>query len=130
MPQMRFSLKKQLIYLPSTSWSPLLCKIIQKPESRSKVMRTPCHFWAKNYPFVPNKKYLVKAINITFICQLVPFSVQNFIKIRRVDSELSYDDGPFFAPKWSVCPNKNLLGKNPKIGLSPSKSLFYYFLQW
>ena len=36
----------------------------------------------------PQKQTLVKTINITFICLLVPFSVQNLKKILRVDPEL------------------------------------------
>ena len=42
----------------------------------------------QNAPFALNKKSLVKIINITSICILAPFSVQNFKKILRVDPEL------------------------------------------
>ena len=47
-----------------------------------------CHFWVQNAPFAVNKNFLVKIINITSICTLAPFSVQNFKKILRVDPEL------------------------------------------
>ena len=45
-------------------------------------------FWVQNGPFAPNKKILLKTINMTFIYLLAFFSMQDFSKILRVDPEL------------------------------------------
>ena len=62
------------------------------------------HFWAQNGPFAPNKCFFWKIINITLICLLAPFVVQNFKKILPADPELwgCAILGPKIAhfPKW------------------------------
>ena len=45
-----------------------------------------------------------KTIIITFIYLLAFFIVQNFKKfLQRIQS---YEDPPFFGPKWSICPKQ------------------------
>ena len=50
-----------------------------------------------------------KKINIIFIYLLAPFIVQNFKNfLHRIQS---YEDVPFWDPKWSTCPNENFFRK-------------------
>ena len=58
-------------------------------------------FLGQKCPYCPYKKSMVEIINITSICILDPFSVQNFKKIFRGDSELWGWD--IFA---SICPKQ------------------------
>ena len=57
-----------------------------------------CHFWAQNYPFAPNKKVLLKIINITFIYLLAPFIVKNLKCGPRVKMMCH-----FWTQSWSIC---------------------------
>ena len=51
-----------------------------------------------------------KKINIIFIYLLAPFIVQNFKNfLHRIQS---YEDVPFWDPKWSTCPNENFFRKH------------------
>ena len=60
-----------------------------------------CHFRAQNGPFALNKFFLVQTIIITFIYLLALFIVQNLKKfLQRIQS---YEDVPFWGPKWSIC---------------------------
>ena len=84
--QTRFFLKKSLIKLQCTI-SPIYCakflkKLLAPIQSFEDVP-----FLGPKCPICPNKKSLVKTINITLIYLLASFSVQNFKKIS-VDPEL------------------------------------------
>ena len=62
-----------------------------------------CHFQAQNYPFVPNKFFLLQTIIITFIYLLALFIVQNLKKfLQQIQS---YENAPFLGPKWFIFPN-------------------------
>ena len=68
-----------------------------------------CHFRAQNDPFALSKKFLVKTINITFICLLVLFIMQNLKKfLQRIHS---YEDAPFLGPKGLICPKQEFFKK-------------------
>ena len=63
-----------------------------------------CHFWAQNDAFVLNNIFLVQTIIITFIYLLALFIGQNLKKfLQRIQS---YEDAPFWGPKWSICPEQ------------------------
>ena len=60
-----------------------------------------------------NKLFLVQTIIITFIYLLALFIVKNFLKfLQRIQS---YEDVPFWGPKWSICPKQNFFWKIIKI---------------
>ena len=65
-------------------------KILKSSYSESRVLRRH-HFCAQNRTFVPNKIFsffFIKNINIIFIYLLVPFILQNFLKILKDNLEL------------------------------------------
>ena len=91
-------------------------------------------FLGQKCPYCPYKKYMVEIINITSMCILDPFSVQNFKKIFRGVSELWGWD--IFGSKLVHLPQtRTFLGKVVNIIfiylLTPFivKS-FKRFLQW
>ena len=49
-----------------------------------------------------NKIFWVQTIIITFIYLLALFIVQNLKKFLKWIQ--SYEDAPFWGPKWSICP--------------------------
>ena len=60
-----------------------------------------------------NKLFLVQTIIITFIYLLALFIVKNFLKfLQRIQS---YEDVPFWGPKWSICPKQKFFWKIIKI---------------
>ena len=68
-----------------------------------------CYFRDQNGPFVMNKISFVQTIIITFIYLLTIFIVQNLKKfLQRIQS---YEDAPFWGPKWSICPKQIFFGK-------------------
>ena len=89
--------------------TPFHCaKFLKNSWSGSRVIRM-CHFWAQNGPFATNKNFLGKIFDIIFIYLLVPFTVQNLKKfLQQIQS---YEDVPFFGPKWLICPNYNFFRK-------------------
>ena len=68
-----------------------------------------CYFPAKNDPLVLKKIFLVQTIIIIFIYLLALFTVQNFKKFLKWIQ--SYEDAPFWGPKWSICPKQIFFGK-------------------
>ena len=77
-------------------------------QGQSRVMRM-CYFRDQNGPFVMNKISFVQTIIITFIYLLTIFIVQNLKKfLQRIQS---YEDAPFWGPKWSICPKQIFFGK-------------------
>ena len=59
------------------------------------------NFFAQNGTFVLHKFLLVQTIIITFSYLLALFIVQNLKKLlQRIQS---YEDVPFWGPKWSIC---------------------------
>ena len=54
--------------------------------------------------------FRVQTIIITFIYLLTLFTVQNLKK--SLEQIQSYEDAPFFAPKWSICPKQFFFFEN------------------
>ena len=75
-----------------------------------------CHFQAQNYPFVPNKFFLLQTIIITFIYLLALFIVQNLKKILTADPELW--GHTIFGPKIVYLPQTKLFWKKSLISFS------------
>ena len=75
-----------------------------------------CHFQAQNYPFVPNKFFLLQTIIITFIYLLALFIVQNLKKILTADPELWRHT--IFGPKIVYLPQTKLFWKKSLISFS------------
>ena len=78
-----------------------------------------CHFWVKNAPFALNKKSLVEIINITSICILSPFSMENFKKILK-EGIKTYEDGAFSGPNWFIYPKQEPFWEKLLILFSPT----------
>ena len=78
-----------------------------------------CHFWVKNVPFALNKKSLVEIINITSICILSPFSMENFKKILK-EGIKTYEDGAFLGPNWFIYPKQEPFWEKLLILFSPT----------
>ena len=66
--------------------------------------------WFLNSPFVSNKIFLEKAIDIISMYLLVTFTVQNFKKILRADPVLW--GCPIFGLKMAHLPEQGFFGKN------------------
>ena len=66
------------------------------------------YFWAKNGPFAPNKFFLKKIINITFIYLLALFIVQNLHIcpnenfFRKPVNKSCFSFKPIYMPKIKV----------------------------
>ena len=65
------------------------------------------YFWVQNGPFIPNKKFLGRIININFIYLLTPFIVANFKKFLQWMRmhHFSTQNGP-------ICPNEIFFKKS------------------
>ena len=72
------------------------------------------HFLAQNGPFAPNKNFLGKIFIIIFID---PFHCAEFWK-KFLQWIQSYEDAPFFGPKWPIYPN-DIFFRNLLINLVP-----------
>ena len=94
---------KPLLLLSSTYWPFSLCKILKKflePIQSCEM----CHFWDQNGPFV-----LKIFFGTNHYCYFhLPIGLFHCAKLKKKILQLiqSYEDAPFWGPKWSICPDQ------------------------
>ena len=81
-----------------------------------------CHFQAQNGPFAMSKFFLYKAL-LVLPSTYWPFSLCKILK-KLLQQIQSYEDAPFWSPKWSICPKQFFWGKiiniyNSHLPISP-----------